>query len=194
MRDLILFYRYSNYLFFWKKFQNHGMLRGPTIGPPGSISSATSHGSQITQPPWVSGQTKQIQTTSAPSSSFRPQVRPQSIINQRTQTPHLMHSVPTSSNQQLPPAPQQQQPHMRPQPSSEQYSQQYHTPRAPQGVSPQQQSIRAPVLANQKSVTMNGQPGILQVSHPTITSNEPADDGTHILSKRSIHELVTQVS
>ncbi|XP_058087927.1 transcription initiation factor TFIID subunit 12 isoform X2 [Magnolia sinica] len=173
-----------------QKFQGHGMGRITSMGSPSSPSLGTPPGSQPLSQPWMSSAQGKMHQPSLPSTPYRPHMRPQTF----QQRPHLQsHPLPTTSHPQQMPTSQQQQ-HQSHQ-SQEHYGQQFPSLRAQQPVQHQHQPMRPPVLAGQKSIALGSmQPSMAQLGPTTMmSSTDAAESGNQILSKRSIHELVTQI-
>ncbi|KAF6165990.1 hypothetical protein GIB67_012887 [Kingdonia uniflora] len=167
-----------------QKYQNHGLLRMPAVGSPGSPSPGTSQGLQTHQPWMTATTTNQGKQMHPPSSltppSYRPQMKSQSL-QQRSHYP-----LQTALHQQMPlPQPQAH-------PLQEHFGQPYPPPRLPQSMPQhQQQAMRGLGPGNQKTSTLK----TLQ-SAPFRNTTAVVDTGgssNQILSKRSIHELVTQI-
>ncbi|KAF5182310.1 transcription initiation factor TFIID subunit [Thalictrum thalictroides] len=177
-----------------QKFQGHNLLRGPSMGTPSSPSAGTPQVMQAphTQP-WMAApnQGKQMHPP-LPSSQYRPQVK-QPTLQQRSHNPQQQHHHPmaTVSHQQMPSSQQsQQQPVSQMHQSQEHYGQQYPGTRIPH----QQQTQRVIGSGNQKIPTTTAQTGPIQSGTPNIACNVDAgESSSHILTKRSIHELVSQI-
>ncbi|KAL4339049.1 hypothetical protein AHAS_Ahas12G0271300 [Arachis hypogaea] len=123
-----------------------------------------------------------------PTSSYRQhpqQVNPPASLQQRAHIPQQQQSTPTAS---------QAQPSLPSNQPQEHFGQQVPASRAPH-VPQQQQVTRLQVPGNQKPSTLvaaqsaAAQPGI-QSRLATVDTDEPCNS---VLSKRSIHELVSQV-
>ncbi|KAG9455064.1 hypothetical protein H6P81_007968 [Aristolochia fimbriata] len=178
-----------------QKFQSHNMAMVSSLGSPNSQSLMASQGSQTHQQSWVSGQGKQTHTQALPSPSYKPPMKTQGM-NQRSHIPQQhQQATPSTSHQQQMPAVQPQQPVIQTHQSQEHYNPQYSSPRLPQSMPHQPQVTRPPGSAAQKSVVpVVAQSSTLQAgSHAPAVSIDTPDDGPHILSKRSIQELVTQI-
>lgn len=181
-------------------------MRGPSV-----ISSSSMP--LLTQQP-LSSQGKQMPTTSAPSSSFRPQMKQQTI----QQRPNLPNSM--TSQQMV--APQQQQQQQQPQQhkqhqqmpqqmqQSHQQPQQFHQHHASSRQPQEHFSQQNLQLRNQQQLQQAARPlrpASSKANLPTLVQTNPvqlgainaaidtdaAESGNQILSKRSIRELVNQV-
>ncbi|XXG88343.1 hypothetical protein AAC387_Pa12g0562 [Persea americana] len=179
-----------------QKFQGPAMVRVQAMGSSGSSSQGTPQASQQHMQPWMKGQ---MNMSPLPRPANRPHMRPQTL-QQRSQHPQQHHHhLPTSQHpHQIPSAQQHQQHHspLQSQQQQEQHGQQYLPPRIQQPAPHQQQATRAPASAGQKSVVpTTGQPGTIQSGPivPTGASTDAAESGNQILSKRTIHELVSQI-
>ncbi|XP_017701526.1 transcription initiation factor TFIID subunit 12 isoform X2 [Phoenix dactylifera] len=191
-----------------QKFPSHGLPRTPSMASPSSPSPVSQ--SQSLQQQLSSAQGKQMHAPSAPSSSYRPSVKPH-VLQQR---PHHLqqhqHSLPMTSHQQQIPSSQQQQQQKQQQQlqlqqhqqqaslshqSHEHHNQQYVALRNQQSVTQQQQAVRALGSTVQKSnVPGQGQSGVVQSGNisPVVNADD-AESGNHVLSKRSLRELVAQI-
>ncbi|XP_068662214.1 transcription initiation factor TFIID subunit 12-like isoform X2 [Aristolochia californica] len=170
-----------------QKFQSHNMGLVPSVGSPNSQSLMAPQGFQTHPQSWASGQGKQTHTQALPSPSYKPPMKSHSM-NQRSHLPQQhQQATPSSSHQQQPLAQSHQ--------SQEYYNQQFPSPRLPQSMPHQPQVTRAAGSAAQKSVVSAvAKSSMLQSgSHTPAVTNDTPVDGTRILSKRSIQELVTQI-
>ncbi|CAK9134531.1 unnamed protein product [Ilex paraguariensis] len=172
-----------------QNFQGHSMLRGSTVGSPSSPSPNTSQSSQLHTQPWLSSGPQG--KPPLPPSSPRAQMNPQSL-QQRSHIPQQHRSI-TASLQQQSSSVQQPPPSHQPQ---EHYEQQFPSSRIQQSLPHQQQITRGQGLGGQKpSFHATVQPSTSQLGPPNRTSiAESSETCNRILSKRSIQELVTQVS
>ncbi|KAJ4970514.1 hypothetical protein NE237_003613 [Protea cynaroides] len=181
-----------------QKFQGHSLLRVSSMGSPGSPSLSTPQNSQNPSQPWMSAgqQGKQTHPSSLPSPSYRPQMKPQSL-QQRSHIPQQQHHpLPMASHQQQMTSAQQQQQASPSQQSQEHYGQQYPPPRVPQSLVPHQQQVtRGQGSGSLKSPSLaSNQPTNAQSGPQNIAASADAGEyGNQILSKRSIHELVSQI-
>ncbi|XP_072998596.1 transcription initiation factor TFIID subunit 12 isoform X1 [Typha latifolia] len=181
-----------------QKFPSHGLSRASSMAP--NSASVLPQGQQPVQQSMISPQGKQMHAPSMPSSSYRPQAQPH-VLQPRPY--HLQQSLPATSHQQNMPSSQQhlqqkqvhqqqQQPPLVSHLAQEQHNQQYLAHRNQQL---QQQSARAPAsTANKSNSPVLLQAGVAQSGTTTpIVTTDASESGTHILSKRSIQELVTQI-
>lgn len=174
-----------------QNFQGHGLLRVSSIGAPSSASPNTTQNQQSHTQPWLSSASQG--KPPLPSPSFRPQSQ---SLQHRSHT--AQHHNPFSPHQPINTTQQTQQLQSQP---HDHHGQQFPPTRVPQPLSnqqhPQQQpSTRIQALGSQK-------PGSDPVVQPSTlqlgpNSNRPANVDTsescdRILSKRSIHDLVTQI-
>ncbi|PIA58972.1 hypothetical protein AQUCO_00400081v1 [Aquilegia coerulea] len=180
-----------------QKFQGHNLMRGPSMGTPTSPSPGTPQVMQSHTQPWMAApnQGKQMHPP-LPSSQYRQQVKPPTL-QQRSHLPQQQHHHPmaTVSHQQMPSSQQlQQQPMSQMHQSQEQYGQQYPGSRVPQSMQHQQQSQRGIGSVNQKIPTTSAQAGLIQSGPPNIAGGvDVGESSSQILTKRSIHELVSQI-
>ncbi|KAL5716803.1 hypothetical protein ACHQM5_009923 [Ranunculus cassubicifolius] len=176
-----------------QRFQSHPLLR-PTMNSPSSSSSSTPQALQTHTQPWMSGtsQGKQMQPT------YRQQTKPQ-MLQQRIYHPqqhhHPMSSVPhqqVGSSQQQP---QQQMPLSHLHQSQEHYGHQYPGGRVQQSISHQQQAQRGIGPGSQKvpMTTMQTTAAVQPSPQNTAGIVDAGESSSHILSKRTIHELVSQI-
>ncbi|KAK9289366.1 hypothetical protein L1049_007521 [Liquidambar formosana] len=176
-----------------QNFQGHGLLRGSSVGSPGSPSPNSSQSMQSHNQPWLSSASQG--KPPLPSPSFRPQMNPQSL-QQRSHIPQQHHHpLPaTSQPQQMSSAQQPQQPLPSHQ-QQEHHGQQFPPSRVPQSLAHQQQISRVQGLGNQKpSSLVMAQPSTVQSGPQNRTASaDIGESGNRILSKRSIHELVNQI-
>ncbi|CAL9203098.1 transcription initiation factor TFIID subunit 12-like [Musa acuminata AAA Group] len=189
-----------------QKFPNSGLIRGPSMVSSGSISS-------VPQQSLVSSQGKQMP---ASSSSFRPQAKP-NVLQQRphslqqTQQPPSAAShqqqIPTSQQQQqqkqqqfqMQLQQQQQQPQFHQQHSSPRQTQEYYNQQNLQLRNQQQLLQQQPARPLGPATTKPNPPTLVQtnvaqpaVTHPVV-GTDAAESGDHILGKRSLRELVSQI-
>lgn len=162
------------------------MLRVSSVAFPGSPSPSSLQNPQYLNQPWLNS----VSLVKPPlPPSHRPQVSPQ-LMQQLSQTPkHQHHSMVTSQQQQAFSAQQSLQPSTSgPQ---EHDGQQFPQSRLQQTLPNQQQIARSQSLGAQRPAHSTITSSIKPSGLPTpAASTEP--DG--ILRKRSIEELVTQVS
>ncbi|KAF9595058.1 hypothetical protein IFM89_036517 [Coptis chinensis] len=124
------------------------------------------------------------------STSYRQQTRPQTL-QQRTHHPQQQHPMTTVSHQQMASS---QQPMSQLHQSQEVYGQQHAVTRVTQSMPHPQQGQRVLGPLNQKTPGTTVQAGPVQSGAPNTTSIVDAGESSnHILSKRSIHELVSQI-
>ncbi|KAI3844778.1 hypothetical protein MKX03_003422, partial [Papaver bracteatum] len=198
--------------------QNIGMM-GPQIPPPGVVSSSirppapASNQSQSAFQKYQSHEQphvlQRVGTTSSPSPSspagmtftgpgrplhspslrspsYRKQIRPPTLSQKSHIYQQHPHTYPTVSHQ-MPLAPQQQQQQRQPNQSQEHCSQQF----PPTWV---QQPAPHPALALKGLASGNmtaSSTSPLRVENSTFSA-DPGETSNQILSKRSIHELITQ--
>ncbi|KAB1221301.1 Transcription initiation factor TFIID subunit 12 [Morella rubra] len=174
-----------------QNLQGHGLLRLSSVGSPGSSSPNASQSMHSVNQPWLSSASQG--KPPLPSPSNRHQVN--LSIQQRAHLPQQQHHlVPTTSQQQ--PMSTLQQPQPSPSnPSPENYAQQFAPSRILQSVSHQQQITRVQGAGNQKTSSLaTVQPNTVQFGAQSRTAIANTDESCNrILSKRSIHELVSQV-
>ncbi|KAL8198179.1 hypothetical protein R6Q57_029946 [Mikania cordata] len=177
-----------------QNFQDHSLSRLPPVGSPGSPAPTTQQTTQSHNQPWLSSGTQG--KPPLPPQSFRPQMNPQAL-QQRSHIPSQQQTAISASAQQ----PQtssslQSQSSSLSQQSPEQH---YSLPpsRVPQNLTHQQQMARNRGLGNQRPFTPAiGQSS--QVSPQPIVNKppsavEPTEPCNRIISKRSIHEIVSQI-
>ena len=165
------------------------MLRAPSVGSPGPSSPSTSQSMQHPNQPWLSSGT--VGKPPLPSPPVR-SITNSLAMQQRSHIPQQHHHPMSTASQQPQASSSQQQ-----QPSSSNPSQEhYPTSRFTQSLPHQQQNSRGPGLGNQKpSSHMLVQPSAIKSGPPNRTvSAETGEPCNRILSKRTIQELVTQVS
>ncbi|KAF9679902.1 hypothetical protein SADUNF_Sadunf06G0063800 [Salix dunnii] len=167
-----------------QNFTGHVLMRSTPVGTAGSPVPNTSQSLQSPNQLWLSSASQG--KPPLPSPSYRPQINSPSP-QQRSHIPPQHHSLQTTSQQQHMSPAQPQQP--------EHYGQQFPSSRVQQSLSPLQQVSRVQGSVNHK-------PSSLAMSHPntaqplpqnSIANAESDESGNRILSKRSIHELVSQV-
>ncbi|KAK9127729.1 hypothetical protein Syun_016526 [Stephania yunnanensis] len=186
----------SNQSLATQKFQNHGLLRGPSVTPTSSPSPSASQGLPSSSQPWMSSATqlRQMPTPSLPSPSSRQPMRPQ-LLQQRPNHPQQhLHSMQLASHQQLSSTqPQQQQ--SQPVQSQDLYGQ-FSQSRMPPSVA-HQQVMRAAGPANQKlsmpASAMTQLSSVPSGDHNSVANVDDEGFGFSILTKRSIRELVNQI-
>ncbi|KAL4182561.1 hypothetical protein AMTRI_Chr11g150710 [Amborella trichopoda] len=170
-----------------QKFQGPNMSRGPSMGSGSSQSPAAPQGSHSHQQSmqWMTTQGKQmLPPPSIPSPSYRPQMKPQSL-QQRSQHPQ-QNQQSTPHQQNLPPPH-----HYSPQiPAPEHFTQQYQQSR----MQHQQPAPRSLASTQKPSTPIALQGGGAQAgSLSQMGVSEVVETSNHILSKRSIQELVAQI-
>ncbi|KAJ6407904.1 hypothetical protein OIU84_011251 [Salix udensis] len=167
-----------------QNFPGHVLMRSTPVGTAGSPVPNTSQSLQSPNQLWLSSASQG--KPPLPSPSYRPQINSPSP-QQRSHIPSQHHSLQTTSQQQHMSPAQPQQP--------EPYGQQFPPSRVQQSLSPLQQVSRVQGSVNHK-------PSSLAMSHPntaqplpqnSIANAESDESGNRILSKRSIHELVSQI-
>lgn len=163
-------------------------MRPSPIGSPGVQSStgAAQQSLQAINQPWLSSSAQG--KPPLPPPSYRPQVNTPSM-QQRSHSPqqHLSTSAATSQPQQQ----QQQQQQHQPQ----EQLQQLRSPQQPLPHPHQPTRVQGSVNQKATSLAMPTQSPVPQPGNQAKTvsaENEPSDD--RILGKRSIHELLQQVS
>ena len=177
---------------FLQNLQGHGLLRLSSVGSPGSPSPNTSQNMQSVNQPWLASGSQG--KPPLPSPANRHQVNSQ--MQQRAHLPQQQHHpVPTVSQQQHMSSLQQQQPSPSNQ-LQEHYGQQFPPSRVPQALPHQQQITRVQGSGSQKPSSLAMvQPNTVQAGAQNRTTiAETEESCNRILSKRSIHELVSQVS
>ncbi|XVF76235.1 hypothetical protein PTKIN_Ptkin13bG0249900 [Pterospermum kingtungense] len=174
-----------------QNFQGHGLMRGSAIGSSASSTPSTPQTSQSPNQPWLSSGVQG--KPPLPPPSYRPQVNSPSL-QQRAHIPQPHHSFPTVSQQQTVSSPQVPQTISSYQ-QQEHFGQQFSQPRAPQSLPHQQQVSRAQGSANQKPSSL----AMVQPSRGQLVNQNKAaiiendESGGRILSKRSIHDLISQI-
>lgn len=171
-----------------QNFQGHSMLRVQSVGFPPSQSHTTTSQSPKTQTqPWLSSGAPG--KPPLPTPSLRPQINPQSLHQRSHILAAHQHTVTTSSSaqQSQPSTSSQSQDHLGQQmpPSRIQQSLSNQALGRGQGLGIQRPSSHA--LMQPTAV----QPGLPSKAATTLEMGDPC---TRILSKRSIQEIVTQVS
>ncbi|KAK7392594.1 hypothetical protein VNO78_21037 [Psophocarpus tetragonolobus] len=170
-----------------QSFQGHGLMRPASVGSAATPSPSASQSVQSLNQPWLSSGPQG--KPPLPSTAYRQQLNPQSM-QQRSHVPPQQQSTPTSSQQQH----QQLQPLLSNQ-SQEHFGPQVPPSRAPLHAPHQQQVTRLPGPGNQKPSSLvaaqssSAQPG----TQSRLTNADTDESSNSILSKRSIHELVSQV-
>ncbi|MED6198959.1 hypothetical protein PIB30_071587 [Stylosanthes scabra] len=171
-----------------QSFQGHGIIRTPSVGTPTTPSPSVSQSMQSLNQPWLSSGPQG--KPPLPSSSYRQlpqQVNPPVSLQQRAHIPQQQQQPTPTASQPQPSLPSNQ--------SQEHFGQQVPPLRAPHVPQQQQQVMRVQNPGNQKPSTLvaaqsgAAQPGI-QSRLVTVDTDEPCNS---VLSKRSIHELVSQV-
>ncbi|XP_048225652.1 transcription initiation factor TFIID subunit 12 isoform X2 [Ricinus communis] len=177
-------------------FQGQGYIRPSLVGS-GSPAPNTSQNLQSPNQPWLSSGSQG--KPPLPSPSYRPQINSPSSLQQRSHIPQQHQSLPTNSQQQHM-SPSQPHQSLTSHPPSEHLGQQFPPTRGPRSIT---QQLALQSLPNQK-------PSSLAVVHPSPVANtvsntvqpgtlnrtaipESDESGNRILSKRNIHELVTQI-
>lgn len=167
------------------------MLRVQSVGSP--ISPATSQSPQSQNQPWLSSAAQG--KPPLPPPSLRPQMSPQ-LLQQRSHIPpQHHHTMPTSPQPQHTSSAQQSQPSSSV-PAPENLAQQVQPSRNQQSFPNQPPIARGQGLGIQRPPSLAMlQPGSVQAGPlyrtAAVETEEPCN---RILSKRSIQELVTQVS
>ncbi|KAK9153717.1 hypothetical protein Sjap_001197 [Stephania japonica] len=185
----------SNQSLATQKFQNHGLLRGPSVTSTSSPSPSASQGLPSSSQPWMSSapQLRQMPTPSLPSPSSRQPMRPQSLQQRPNHPQQHHHSMQLASHQQLSSAQPQQQQSQAVQ-SQDLYGQ-FSQSRMPPSVA-HQQVMRAAGPANQKlsiPTSVMTQLSIVPSGGQNSVANvDDEESGNRILTKRSIRELVNQ--
>ncbi|XP_024024786.1 transcription initiation factor TFIID subunit 12 isoform X1 [Morus notabilis] len=202
-----------------QNYQAHSLLRVPSAGSPGSPSPSMSQSVQSLNQPWLASgsqgkpplpspsyrqpmnpqslqQRSHMQTQ--PQQQMQPQLQPQSQLQpqpQQQQQQQQNHQLPMTAQQHMSALQQQQQQPSPSQQAHEHYGKQVPSSRVPQALSHQQQITRVQASGNQKSSTpASVQPNTVQsVPQNRISTAETDESCNRILSKRSIHELVSQV-
>lgn len=178
-----------SFLLFLQNFQGHGFMRPSSVGPPSSSAPNTSQSMQSPSQPWLSSGSQG--KPPLPSPSYRTQISTPSL-QQRSHIPQQHHSLTTTSQQQQHmSSAQTQQPLPSHQPSDH-YGQQFPA-RIPRSIT-QQLALQGSANPKPPSLPMV-QPNTVQPTTQNRTTNVENDEpGNRILSKRSINELVSQVS
>ncbi|KAK1429553.1 hypothetical protein QVD17_11766 [Tagetes erecta] len=183
-----------------QSFQEHGLLRLPSVGTAGSPASTTPQNTQTHNQPWLSSGT-QGKPPLPPPSSFRPQLNPQTL-QQRAHIPSQQQTGVSASAQLSPQTLLQTSSSLQGQATSlsQQTQDQHYTlppSRVPQALVHQQQMARNRGLGNQRPFA----PAVGHSSpvppQPTVnkppSAVEPAEPCNRIISKRSIQEIVAQI-
>ncbi|CAL0319763.1 unnamed protein product [Lupinus luteus] len=170
-----------------QSFQGHGLVRNSSVGSPVSSSPSASQSMQSLNQPWLSSGPQG--KPPLPSPSYRQQLNPQSMQQRSHVISQPQQPMPTASQQK------QQQPLPSNQ-SQEHFGQQVPSSRAAIHVPHQQQVTRMQGSGNQKpSSLVSAQSSVVQPGIQSKLPNADTDEASNsILSKRSIHELVHQVS
>ncbi|XP_057743526.1 transcription initiation factor TFIID subunit 12-like [Arachis stenosperma] len=167
-----------------QSFQGHGLIRTSSVGTPATPSPSVPQNMQSLNQPWLSSGPQGKPPLPTSYRQHPQQVNPPASLQQRAHIPQQQQSTPTAS---------QPQPSLPSNQSQEHFGQQVPPSRAPH-VPQQQQVTRLQVPGNQKPTLVSAQfaaaqPGI-QSRLATVDTDEPCNS---VLSKRSIHELVSQV-
>nr|XP_043635835.1 transcription initiation factor TFIID subunit 12 [Erigeron canadensis] len=177
-----------------QNFQEHGLLRLPSAGSPGSPAPITPQSSQSHNQPWLSSGS-QGKPPLPPASSFRPQMNPQSL-QQRSNIPSQQQTAMSVATQQ----PQTSSSLQSQPPSLSQQSQDHYSlppSRVPQSLSHQQQMARNRGLGNQRPFSPPVGPSSSVAPPPAVNRPlavvEPSEPCNRIISKRSIQEIVAQI-
>lgn len=195
--------------YFIQKFPSHGISKAPSL--PSPISASAFPQSQHMQQPLVSSQGKLMHAPSVPSSSssassLRPQPRPQVLqprpyhLLQSPSTTPQQQSLSSSQQQQIQQQQLQQKQQLLQQPQQltsagsqlSQEHQQYLALRNQQALTLQQAARNVGSTAHKSSAPL-AQAGVVQSGAVTPVSTDDVESDNHILSKRSIRELVSQV-
>ncbi|XP_020094962.1 transcription initiation factor TFIID subunit 12 [Ananas comosus] len=192
-----------------QKFPSHGISKAPSL--PSPISASAFPQSQHMQQPLVSSQGKLMHAPSVPSSSssassLRPQPRPQVLqprpyhLLQSPSTTPQQQSLSSSQQQQIQQQQLQQKQQLLQQPQQltsagsqlSQEHQQYLALRNQQALTLQQAARNVGSTAHKSSAPL-AQAGVVQSGAVTPVSTDDVESDNHILSKRSIRELVSQI-
>ncbi|KAK1429561.1 hypothetical protein QVD17_11774 [Tagetes erecta] len=183
-----------------QSFQDHGLLRLPSVGTAGSPVSTTPQNTQTHNQPWLSSGT-QGKPPLPPPSSFRPQLNPQTL-QQRAHIPSQQQTGVSASAQLSPQTLLQTSSSLQGQTASlsQQTQDQHYTlppSRVPQALVHQQQLARNRGLGNQRPFAPAVGQSSLVPPQPTVNKTssavEPAEPCNRIISKRSIQEIVAQI-
>ncbi|KAI3687764.1 hypothetical protein L1987_81467 [Smallanthus sonchifolius] len=176
-----------------QNFQDHGLLRLPSAGSPGSPAPTTPQNTQSHNQPWLSSGTQG--KPPLPPASFRPQMNPQTL-QQRSHIPSQQQTAMSASTQQ-PQTSSSLQSQSSPL-SQQQQDQHYSLPpsRVPQSLAHQQQMARNRGLGNQRPFAHAIGQSSPVPPQPTVnkpsSAVEPTEPCNRIISKRSIQEIVSQ--
>lgn len=164
-------------------------MRVSSVSSPSSPSPSTQQ--NMHNQPWLSS--GQQGKPPLPTTSYRPQMNSASL-QQRSHIPQPHVSMPAASQQhvssaQPPPRPSHQLP--------DQYGQQQYTP--PRSITHQLQMARTTSAATPRPPSLATVPSVPSTLVQSLTQSKPArteneEYCNRILSKRSINELVNQVS
>lgn len=180
-------------VYFVQNFPEHGHPRLPAVGSPGSPAPTTSQSLQSHNQPWLSSGS---QGKPPLPPSFRPPMNPQ-LLQQRSHLPSQQQPAMSASTQQP-----QTSSSLQSQPSSlaQQPQEHYSLPpsRVPQTLTHQQQMARNRGLGNQRPFAPAMGPPSSVTPPPAFNrppaAVEPTESCNRIISKRSIHEIVAQVT
>ncbi|XP_020533184.1 transcription initiation factor TFIID subunit 12 isoform X2 [Jatropha curcas] len=170
-----------------QNLQGHGFMR-PSVVTSGSPASTASQNMQSSNQPWLSGSQGK---PPLPSPSYRPQISSPSVPQQRSHIPQQHHSLPATSQQQhmSPAQPQQPLPSHQP---SEHFGQHLPPSRGPRSIT-QQLTLQGSANLKPSSLAVVQPNNVQPVAQSRTTNMESEESGNRILSKRSIHELVSQI-
>ncbi|XP_065856193.1 transcription initiation factor TFIID subunit 12 [Euphorbia lathyris] len=171
-----------------QNFQGHGFMRPSPIGPSGSLGPNTSQSTQVPSQPWLTSGTQGKKPL--PSPSFRPQINSPSL-QQRSHIPQRHQSLPTASQQQHISPAQQQQPLPSHQPA-EHYAHQFPPTRPTRSIT-EQLALQASTNSKQPSAPILPPNTMKPVTQSRTANAETEEPCNRILSKRSIHDLVSQI-
>ncbi|WCJ34335.1 Transcription initiation factor TFIID subunit 12 [Euphorbia peplus] len=171
-----------------QNFQGHGFMRPSSIGSSGSLGPNASQSTQSATQPWLPAASQGKKPV--PSPSFRPQMNTPSL--QQRSHPQRHHSLPTSQQQQHHMSLAQQQQPMTSHQPAEHYGQQFPPVRPPRSIT--EQLLQASANSKQPPApTLLSNP-VQPVTQSKIVINiETEEPCNRILSKRSIHDLVSQI-
>lgn len=168
------------------------MMRVPSVGSPGSPSPSGTQSPQPLNQPWLTSGAQG--KPPLPPTSLRPPLSSQSMPPRPHSAQPHHHSISAASQQQQPSSTQQTQQPPTPASPQEQYGQQLPQSRIQQSLANQQQIAWAQGSGVQRPhAVVPYAPSQTVVPSRTATA-EPEETCNRILRKRTIHELVAQVS